>query len=214
MDAKQFSKKPALLRKTIRSETRIPNIIRQPSNLSDLFESSSNPKAKAKCPSKRDSIQTPSILDSPSTAPTPIEAAPAKTGTDSSSLIQSMKLSIQELKEETKKYKESFESSAKAKVFGHKSKESPTIPDTLESEHRVSFLAKPEDSALNLSGIKKNIQTLQSKISESQQKVLETSIENNRLKEIVQKIESKLEKRRMFNENINISPCTINCQII
>lgn len=214
MDAKQFSKKPTLLRKTIRSETSLPKIIRQPSTLSNITQPSPTHNPNPPSQTSKLSIQTPSLLDSPSTAPTPIEVVPSKPSADSTSLIQTMKLSLRELQEETKKYKESFESSSKAKQIGHKSKESLTIPDTLESEHRASFLLKSEDSALNLSSIKQNIQTLQSKISLSQQKVLETSLENMRLKEIVHKIECKLEKRRMFNENINISPCTINCQII
>jgi hypothetical protein len=208
MDTKQFSKKPTPLRKVIRSATKIPEIPKKPSKNSKIPGTLISEK-----PERRLSIQTSEILDSPSTAPTPRDEDKSKV-VDSSKLIESMKLTIKELQEETKKYKQSFEASNQSKLRAHKSKEILTIPDTIESEHRVSFLSKTKSSELNLNNLRKNIETLQMKIQESESKVLKTSRENDKLKEIVQKIENKLENRRMFLENPNISPCTINCEII
>lgn len=134
---------------------------------------------------------------------------------NSSDLINSLKSTLSKLQEESKNYKFSIENSKKQQISETQSRELITLPDTLDSENKSSsFFHKISETSSSLAELQTSIKKLNSKISDSELKVKKSNQDSLRLKKVVHEIEEKLEKRKIFREEVRSAPCGTNCQII
>lgn len=134
---------------------------------------------------------------------------------NSSDLITSLKSTLSKLQEESKNYKFSIENSKKQQIPETQSRELITLPDTLDSENKSSsFFHKISETSSSLAELQTSIKKLNSKISDSELKVKKSNQDSLRLKKVVHEIEEKLEKRKIFREEVRSAPCGTNCQII
>ncbi|OMJ83012.1 hypothetical protein SteCoe_16167 [Stentor coeruleus] len=132
---------------------------------------------------------------------------------ESFELIQCMKQTLYELKIEAKNCA-STKSKLQAKdhVFS-KNKESFTLPETLESEVKGSFISKNTDTTGMIDGLKQCLNELENKLIDSESKTRNYDKDNEKIREIVKDLENKIEKRKFYGKDVKGSSCASKCEV-
>lgn len=171
--------------------------------------SKSNIKTLYGCFRDTETRSTTTIANSPLLEPT------RRFDSDSAELINYLKYTIHELSKEARNYAAiELRMHSKKDIAHCKSKDSYYLPETLESEARVSHTSKNNDIFTALENLKQCLSNLQNKFASSEIISRQYEKDNEEIKEIAKDIEEKIEKRKIFGENKQPNWCVSNCQII
>ncbi|OMJ95444.1 hypothetical protein SteCoe_1211 [Stentor coeruleus] len=171
--------------------------------------SKKNMKTFNNCIRDTETRSTTTIANSPLLEPT------RRFDSDSAVLINYLKQTIHELNKEARNYAAiELKVHTKKDMVHCKSKDSYYLPETLESEGRLSHTSKNNDIFAALENLKKCMNDLQNKFASSEIISRQYEKDNKEIKEIAKDIEEKIEKKKIFGENKHPNWCVSRCQII